>query len=107
MKKLLTIIMICAALAVAFQCHPSSEREVDFSAWQRDLEDEKQEVMQALTELNDSIDVQLEHLTLKSAQAGKDIQGLTSNVEGRLLNVKKKVKSAMKEVRSSTDSTWD
>ena len=100
---------MAAAMAIVHQCNTSSERVVNISTWQRDLDEEKQDVIQELDELSDAIEEQLNDIAIASkvATANEHIRESTDNVERRLLVEKGKIKKATRYVRASSENTWD
>lgn len=105
--RILFAMLIVAVLVAIYQCNSSSERDIDVTAWQRNLDDEKNEAIRELNELNEAVEIQLEVVVSKAKSTDDRVNEQLSNVERRLLSEQNKIKSSVKAVRSATENTWD
>jgi hypothetical protein len=106
MRKLLTIVMLTCTLAAVYRCRPGSEGD-EIRAWHRNVEDEKQQLIQELDAVNDLVDEQLEHAEEYAETTDEDKKGIVNNVKRRLQTENKNIEKLIFAVRSSTEDTWD
>ena len=106
MKIFITIVAIAVLATVTYQCGSPVE-PVNVTTWQRNLEDEKNQIILDLYSIDAAIERQLEDMNSKVVTADKNIKVSISKAEKRLLIEKENIKKELSDVRSSTENTWD